>query len=88
LVSTTVKVIASEGLTGDKVNQLTNELAKYDFTITLAYNGTKTNANSSLGVMSLGVPSGAEIEIGVEGTTEQLESAVQTLIDHQVVAKL
>jgi len=88
LVSTTVKVIASEGLTGDKVNQLTNDLAKYDFDITLAYNGTKTTANSSLGVMSLGVPSGAKIELSVDGTTEQLESVVSTLVDQQLVARI
>ncbi|GAX01694.1 HPr family phosphocarrier protein [Secundilactobacillus silagei] len=88
MVSTTVKVISSEGLTGDIVNQLTNELAKYDFDITLAYNGTKTTANSSLGVMSLGVPDGAKIELSVDGTTDQLESVVSTLVDHKMAARI
>ncbi|MFC6253524.1 HPr family phosphocarrier protein [Secundilactobacillus hailunensis] len=88
MVSTTVKVISSEGLTGDVVNQLTNELAKYDFDITLAYNGTKTTANSSLGVMSLGVPSGAKIDLSVDGTTEQLKSVVSSLVDQQLVTRI
>ncbi|WP_252898880.1 hypothetical protein [Secundilactobacillus odoratitofui] len=35
--STTVKVIAAGGLTGDAVNQLTNELSKYKFKIMLKY---------------------------------------------------
>ncbi len=88
LVSTTIKVVASDGLTGDVVNQLTNELSKYQFKIMLKYQGTTTIATSSLGVMSLGVPSGANIELSVDGTTDQLEKVVQTLIDNQLVAKI
>lgn len=85
---TTIKVVASDGLTGEVVNQLTNELSKYQFKIMLKYQGTTTIATSSLGVMSLGVPNGANIELSVDGTTEQLEAVVQTLVDNHLVARI
>lgn len=88
LVSTTLKVVAPDGLTGDAVNQLTNELSKYQFKIMLKYQGTTTVATSSLGVMSLGVPSGANFELSVDGTTDQLEKIVQTLVDSKMVERL
>ncbi|WP_056948048.1 HPr family phosphocarrier protein [Secundilactobacillus odoratitofui] len=84
--STTVKVIAAGGLTGDAVNQLTNELSKYKFKIMLKYQGTTTIANSSLGVMSLGVPEGATISISVDGTADQLNEVVTSLVDNGFVA--
>lgn len=85
---TTIKVVASDGLTGEVVNQLTNELSKYQFKIMLKYQGTTTIATSSLGVMSLGVPNGANIELSVDGTTEQLEAVVSTLVDNHLVARI
>lgn len=86
--STTIKVIASDGLTGEVVNQLTNELSKYKFKIMLKYQGTTTIANSSLGVMSLGVPEGATVELSVDGTAEELQEVVSTLVDKQFVETL
>ncbi|WP_155430581.1 HPr family phosphocarrier protein [Secundilactobacillus folii] len=81
--STSIKIISKGGLTGETVNQLTNELSKYTFKVMLKYQGTTTIANSSLGVMSLGVPEGAEIQLSVDGTADQLKEVVQTLIDNK-----
>lgn len=86
--TTTVKVIVSGGLTGETVNQLTNELSKFAIKIMLKYQDTTTIANSSLGVMSLGVPDGAEIQISVDGSDSDLDEVVTTLVDHGFVEKV
>ncbi|KZL42605.1 hypothetical protein TY91_03890 [Secundilactobacillus collinoides] len=88
LKSTKVRVIANGGLTGDTVNQLTNELSTFTFKIMLKYNGTTTIANSSLGVMSLGVPADADIEISVEGDDVQLQEVISALTDKKFVKTL
>ncbi|KRK49463.1 phosphocarrier protein HPr [Secundilactobacillus kimchicus] len=78
---TNVKVIAKGGLTGETVNQLTNELSKFAMKIMLDYQDTTTIANSSLGVMSLGVPEGAEIGISVDGSDDDLNKVVAALVE-------
>ena len=86
--STTVKVVSPNGFTGDTVNQLTNELSKFKTKIMLKYQGTTTIANSSLGVMSLGVPADATIQISVDGTAEDLQAVVAALVAGKFVTTL
>lgn len=86
--STTVKVVSPNGFTGDTVNQLTNELTKFKAKIMLKYQGTTTDANSSLGVMSLGVPAGATIQISIDGNTEDLKAVVDALVAKNFVTAL
>lgn len=86
--STTVKVVSPNGFTGDTVNQLTNELSKFKTKIMLKYQGTTTIANSSLGVMSLGVPADATVQISVDGTPDDLQTVVDALVAGKFVTTL
>lgn len=59
------------GLHARPATVLVNSASQYDSEIYLEYKGRKVNLKSIMGVMSLGVPQGAEITISVEGGDEQ-----------------
>ncbi|MDC3418301.1 phosphocarrier protein HPr [Aquibacillus salsiterrae] len=50
---------------------LVNKAGQYESHIEVHYNGKAVNLKSIMGVMSLGVPKGAEITVTVEGTDEE-----------------
>ncbi|WP_186576418.1 phosphocarrier protein HPr [Aquibacillus kalidii] len=58
---------------------LVNKAGQYESQVELHYNGKAVNLKSIMGVMSLGVPKGAEITITVEGTDE--EQALEGIAD-------
>lgn len=62
---------SEEGLHARPAAILVKALSKFDSTITLDYKGKSVNLKSILGVMSLGIPKGAEVSIKVEGETAQ-----------------
>lgn len=59
---------------------LIQKASQYRSTIYLIRSGRRANAKSLLGVMSLGIENGAEIEIEAEGDDEQ--DAVSALMSH------
>lgn len=65
-------VITDEaGLHARPATIVVNTASKYDSDIYLEYNGRRVNLKSIMGVMSLGVPQGAEITVIVEGGDEE-----------------
>ncbi len=59
---------------------LIQKASQYRSTIYLIRSGRRANAKSLLGVMSLGIENGAEIEIEAEG--DDAQDAVNALISH------
>ncbi|MBM7570925.1 phosphocarrier protein HPr [Aquibacillus albus] len=50
---------------------LVNKAGQYESHIEMEYNGKTVNLKSIMGVMSLGVPKGAEILVTVDGSDEE-----------------
>jgi phosphocarrier protein HPr len=63
---------------------LVNKAGQYESQIDLHYNGKAVNLKSIMGVMSLGVPKGAEITVTAEGNDEEqaLEGIADTIKEH------
>ncbi|MBO4449431.1 MAG: HPr family phosphocarrier protein [Clostridiales bacterium] len=59
---------------------LIQKASQYRSTIYLIRSGRRANAKSLLGVMSLGIENGAEIEIEAEG--DDAQEAVNALMSH------
>ena len=58
------------GLEARPIALLVQEASKYDSTIYFQCDGKKVNAKSIMGMMSLSLVSGEEIEVSAEGTDE------------------
>ncbi|MDL4842539.1 phosphocarrier protein HPr [Aquibacillus rhizosphaerae] len=63
---------------------LVNKAGQYESHVELQYNGKTVNLKSIMGVMSLGVPKGAEVLVTVDGTDEDqaLEGISETIKEH------
>ncbi|MBM7620143.1 MULTISPECIES: phosphocarrier protein HPr [Bacillaceae] len=66
----TFKVTADSGIHARPATQLVQTAGKFDAEVNLEYNGKSVNLKSIMGVMSLGIPQGAEIKIVAEGSDE------------------
>jgi phosphocarrier protein HPr len=75
------KVIAESGIHARPATMLVQAASKFDSDINLEYNGRTVNLKSIMGVMSLGIPQGAEIKIVVEGSdaAEAMKALTETL---------
>lgn len=84
----TFKVIEKFGIHARPAMQLVNKAGQYKAEIALQYNGKSVNLKSIMGVMSLGVPSGAETTIVAEGNDakEALE-ALEELIKSEGIGQ-
>jgi len=63
-------IAGSEGLHARPASLLVGTVNSFTSDITLEHEGNKVNLKSILGVMSLGVPSGAIIKIVADGVDE------------------
>lgn len=70
MVSKTYTIIDETGIHARPASFLVKEASKFNADITLAYKGKSVNLKSIMGVMSLGIPKGAEIKITAEGPSE------------------
>jgi phosphocarrier protein HPr len=61
------KVTAESGIHARPATLLVQTASKFNSDINLEYNGKTVNLKSIMGVMSLGVPQGAQIKIVAEG---------------------
>ena len=59
------------GLHARPATILVNQASKFTSNIKLTYNGKEVNLKSIMGVMSLGVPTKASVEITAEGEDEK-----------------
>ncbi|MCP1124643.1 phosphocarrier protein HPr [Bacillus sp. 3103sda1] len=84
----TFKIIEKFGIHARPAAQLVNKVGQYEAEIVLQYNGKSVNLKSIMGVMSLGVPSGAEVTIVAEGNDakEALE-ALEELIKNEGIGQ-
>ena len=66
----TIQVELENGFEARPVALLVQEASKYDSSIYFQCDGKKVNAKSIMGMMSLSLVSGEEIEVSAEGTDE------------------
>ncbi|WP_210366322.1 phosphocarrier protein HPr [Bacillus sp. REN3] len=77
MVQKQFKVVAETGIHARPATLLVQAASKFDSEIHLEYKEKKVNLKSIMGVMSLGIGQGADIEITAEGSDEQ--DAMNTL---------
>lgn len=58
---------------------LVNKAGNFESEVTLSYNGKTVNLKSIMGIMSLGIPKGAEITINAQGNDE--EEAIKAITE-------
>lgn len=73
----TIRIQLESGLEARPVALLVQEASKYDSKIYVNARGKKVNAKSIMGMMTLGLDNGDELEITAEGEDEEL--AVENL---------
>ena len=66
-----MKVTASEGVHARPATSLVQVAGQYEADVNVEYNGKSVNLKSIMGVMSLGIPNGAEISFSAEGSDEK-----------------
>lgn len=64
------KITADTGVHARPATLLVNQAGQFEAEIELIYNDKKVNLKSIMGVMSLGIPKGAEITITASGSDE------------------
>lgn len=81
MVEKVFTVIADSGIHARPATLLVQAASKFNSDIHLEYNGKKVNLKSIMGVMSLGVPKGAQIKISAEGAdaAEAMAALTDTL---------
>lgn len=67
----TFSITAETGVHARPATLLVNKAGQYNSEVELSYKGKKVNLKSIMGVMSLGIPKGAEIEVSAEGNDEE-----------------
>lgn len=77
-------ITADTGIHARPATLLVNQAGQFDSDIDIVYKGKKVNLKSIMGVMSLGIPKGAEIEITIDGTDEDsaMTSIEQLIQEH------
>ncbi|WP_281678767.1 phosphocarrier protein HPr [Eggerthia catenaformis] len=77
------------GLHARPATILVNQASKFASNIKLIYNGKEVNLKSIMGVMSLGVPTKAEVEITAEGEDEKdaITSIEKVVLEQKVAEK-
>lgn len=64
-------ITAEAGVHARPATMLVNKAGQYSSDIQIAYRDKKVNLKSIMGVMSLGIPNGAEVEVIIEGNDEE-----------------
>lgn len=67
MVNKIFTIIEESGIHARPATVIVQTASKFNAEVTLTYNGKTVNLKSIMGVMSLGLPYGAEIEISAEG---------------------
>ncbi|MFP7492275.1 phosphocarrier protein HPr [Terribacillus saccharophilus] len=75
----TMTITDETGVHARPATILVNKAGGFKSDIQLAYNGKSVNLKSIMGVMSLGIPQGAEITISAEG--DDADEAVNTIAE-------
>ena len=67
-----IQIKLESGLEARPVALLVQEASKYESTIYIQSGDKKVNAKSIMGMMSLGLDNGEQLEVSAEGADEQL----------------
>lgn len=67
----TVTITDATGVHARPATVLVNKAGNFASDVTVEYNGKSVNLKSIMGVMSLGIPKGAELKFIAEGSDEQ-----------------
>ncbi|WP_047979653.1 phosphocarrier protein HPr [Ornithinibacillus contaminans] len=73
------KITAETGVHARPATLLVNKAGQYQSEVEMTYNDKTVNLKSIMGVMSLGIPKGAEITVTATGSDE--EEAIQGIAD-------
>lgn len=78
------KITAESGVHARPATLLVNKAGQFESDINVHYKGKSVNLKSIMGVMSLGIPMGAEIEISAEGNDEEaaIEGLTEVIKEH------
>lgn len=84
MVTHTYLITTETGVHARPATLLVNEAGQFDSDIDISYNGITVNLKSIMGVMSLGIPEGAEIKISAEGADEEnaIDSIDKIVLEH------
>ena len=74
MAQVTIKVTDPSGIHARPTTVLVNAASQYTADLKLEYNGNQVNLKSIMGVMSLAVPTGADVTIIAEG--DDAEAAI------------
>ncbi|MBA2176542.1 phosphocarrier protein HPr [Halobacillus locisalis] len=66
----TMTITAADGVHARPATSLVQVAGKFQSDVNLEYNGKAVNMKSIMGVMSLGIPKGAEVKFTAEGSDE------------------
>ena len=81
-------IIAETGIHARPATLLVQAASKFNSDINLEYNGKSVNLKSIMGVMSLGVPTKATVEIVAEADDEEVViTSIDNVIKEQKVAE-
>lgn len=76
------------GLHARPATKIVNVASRFSSELTLEYKGRKVNMKSIMGVMSLGIPQGAEITITASGDDEEEAlNAIEEEIKNQGISR-
>ena len=86
MLSKTFTLESETGLHARPATILVNQASKFSSNINLIYSGKSVNLKSIMGVMSLGVPTKATVEIEAEGEDEKdvIESIAKVIKEQKV----
>lgn len=84
-----IQVKLENGLEARPIAHLVQEASKYDSTIYIISEGKKVNAKSIMGMMSLELDNGEDLEVSAEGVDEQaaVDGIESFLSGRETVAK-
>ncbi|KGX86516.1 phosphocarrier protein HPr [Pontibacillus marinus] len=71
MVEQTMTITSEDGVHARPATVLVQTAGQYKADVNLEYNGKSVNLKSIMGIMSLGIPSGAEVKIKAEGSDEE-----------------
>ncbi|WP_249871166.1 phosphocarrier protein HPr [Oceanobacillus saliphilus] len=80
----TFTITADTGVHARPATLLVNKAGQYNSEVEVSYKGKKVNLKSIMGVMSLGIPKGAEIEVTTDGNDEEdaLNGIAEVIKEH------
>ncbi|MFB4169272.1 phosphocarrier protein HPr [Virgibacillus sp. JSM 102003] len=77
-------ITADTGVHARPATLLVNKAGQFESEVEISYNGKSVNLKSIMGVMSLGIPKGAEVKVSATGSDEEeaIKGVTEVLKEH------